>query len=195
MKFLLAVLLSTFVVAACAPAAPDWSAPQSQVKLIKGLNGNCSGVVVAPGLVLTAKHCADLAFPTVDGKVATIVREAPAADLLLLQVDVACPCAVMDTNAIVGERAIVVGYPFGDVLHYTQVTTEGIAWGVVQPGGNVGGIGEALVLTVPVGPGNSGGGVFVLHDGVWVFVGILVAGAESTSLAVSLDTVKAFLKT
>ena len=39
-----------------------WSVPQSQVKLVKGLNGNCSGVVVAPGYVLTAKHCAGLLY-------------------------------------------------------------------------------------------------------------------------------------
>ena len=60
------------------------------------------------------------------------------------------------------ERVIVVGFPYGiGATAGRSVVTEGRSQGVMLlPDGDV-----KLIVTAPVAPGNSGGGVYVYRDG------------------------------
>lgn len=193
MKSLLVVLLSLSL-SACGFFQESFNDARTQVKLLVGDNGQCSAVVVAPGRVLTARHCQEIVNPTVDGKPAKILKVHPAADLLLMEADVACPCAKIDYTPEQDEYLIVVGFPFANWIDAIEVITEGRAEGVRRGEKLREEFGDTLVLTAPVGGGNSGGGVFIMRGGKWYLVGILVAANESTSLAVDIDTIKAFLQ-
>lgn len=183
-----------FAVTGCsAPVDTSFTVPRAQVKLLIGDNDNCSAVVLAPGKVLTARHCDEIVNPTIDGKPVKFGKISPDADLMLAEADVQCPCASVGPKPVLDEDVIVVGYPFANFLEGLQVLTQGKAQGV-RHGGPLAEEGDTLIITAPVGDGNSGGGVFINREGVWYLVGILVMSNESTTLAVDLDTIKEFLK-
>lgn len=197
MREVLAVLLFA-VLLACAGCAsqPATSVPQfprNEVKFLKGTDGDCSGVVIAPGTILTAKHCVGIGDVTVDGKPASFERTDPASDLALLKFDGGCPCAHFGPAPKIDDEVLVIGYPYGSILGPTNVVTRGTVHGTVDKGELSERFGHTFVLTAPASPGNSGGGVFALHGDRWLLVGILVAGAGSTTLAVDTPSIFRFI--
>lgn len=191
-----------WLVAGC--SQPDF--PRDQVRIVMGGGGNGSGVVIRPGLILTAKHVAE-----VKGLVLTkggtkgegvIVSELDKVDLALIRYPLAesqCPCVKLaEYEAEVDETVYVIGYPLGLASVMTTGRSQGVmdvrlvdSWGMPHD------LGKRLVLTAGVQPGNSGGGVFVLRDGEYQLVGILVEMAGRPggpiSFAVPLEDIKDFL--
>lgn len=155
----------------------------------------CSAVVVAPGLVLTADHCAGAAPAALHtgAPVATVIgRGDERIDIALLafsSAEAACPCVRLAAReAAVDETVYIVGYPRG----IAQVLSTGASQGV-HDNSNLP-FGRRLVTTAPVGPGNSGGGVFVLRDGELQLVGIVVEMIDHLSFAVPLADIRPFLE-
>lgn len=141
--------------------------PRDSVHLIEKGDGNGSGVMIRPFLMLTAAHVVG------DGKDITVgpkklpaklIHKDEVADIALLHVAVACPCAPLADIPEVGDKVLVVGFPINADVHL-QITTEGLTQGVWQ---------NRLQLSAPAAGGNSGGGVFVYQDGEWKLAGILV---------------------
>lgn len=183
---------------------PDF--PRDQVRIVMAASGNGSGVVVRPGLVLTAKHVAkvkDLVLVKGGAKgEGVIVSEQEKVDLALIRYPLSesgCPCAKLaEYEAEVDEVVYVIGYPMG----ITSVVTTGRAQGVMNVAltdemGFAHQLGKRLVLTAGVQPGNSGGGVFVYREGQYQLVGILVEmlgrPGGPISLAVPLEDIRDFL--
>lgn len=202
----IALIVAALLFAGCtsAPQPSDsYSIARATVRLldIPGV-GNGSGVVIAPGIVLTANHVA-VQIPNglliEPGRIAATLRQHDEdVDLATITAEVACPCAKLaEYPAGQDEPVIVIGFPMNESVH-VQILTRGAAQGVV---------GSQLALTAPVAGGNSGGGVFVWRDGEWQLVGILVAtrgqGADAPvpigvpvnylSVAVDLQTIRKFL--
>ena len=198
------LLFALSLLAACSFSPADsFQSARATVRLldIPGV-GNGSGVVIAPGKVLTANHVAvevEHGLLLEPGRVPVATEKADEnVDLALLGAPVACPCAKLaEYPAQEDEPVIVIGFPMNERVQL-QILTRGAAQGV---------IGSQLALTAPVAGGNSGGGVFVWRDGEWQLVGILVAtrgqGADAPvpigvpvnylSIAVDLETIRKFL--
>ena len=194
MKKFLAVLL--FALALTPAAFGQGSDTRPFVRSLHADRGIfCSAVVIAPGLALTAEHCAAAAPAALraGGPTATVIgRGDDRVDIALLAfpaAEAACPCVRLAAReADVDETVYVVGYPFG----IAQVLTVGASQGVHDnerlP------YGRRLVTTASVNPGNSGGGVFVLRDGEFQLVGILVGAAGSLSFAMPLADIRPLLE-
>lgn len=169
-----------------------------------------SGVVVAPGYVLTAKHVVHekgaFAYTGRDGqhlKKATIFKESDSPiDLALIYAPtVACPCTKLaDDNAVTDEAVSAVGFPL-----YDQAGTQFVTHGAVQ--GYSGQSEYQMTMTVNIAPGNSGGGVYSRYAKGWRLTGIATSvmvapgdGFKSSqmvtwmSIAVSANTIREFLK-
>lgn len=213
METRIAVLLSILVglclfLTSCASrqADPVAGARAQVLKLSLG-SGSGSGVVIRPGLVLTAAHVAEHDGLTTHEKGAPGVRLAagnPKLDLGLLYYptkDASCPCVKLaDHEAEVSETVYVVGYPLG----VKRVVTVGHSEGVMEDVklhsmfGDVESIGRRLVLTAGALPGNSGGGVFVYRNGEYQLVGIVVEAVAipggSLTFAMALVDIKKFLE-
>lgn len=151
-------------------AAETPNTPRNQVKLLKGNEGgSCSGVVIAPELILTAKHCNALGEFTVDGKPAFIEAESRTADMMIVRAHVTCPCATIFVGPLeIDEPVMVVGFPLDFGVQY-------VTYGHYQGESEYG-----MALSADAAPGNSGGGVYVFREGQWVLAGILVAGVGRT---------------
>lgn len=203
-KYLTSLILALGLLVTPAIAGSPYDYPRAEtVSLDANGNGNCSGVVLEPGWVLTAAHCANAyegwLITGKDNPSETIlVNKEGTVDLAVLQFNegVNCPCIKLaEYDALPDEPVIVVGFP----LAITEVVTEGRSMGVVD---NVKlesmwmtmNLGKRLVLTATAAPGNSGGGVFVKRDNEWQLVGILVEGAGNLTFAVPLSDIKEFLK-
>jgi S1-C subfamily serine protease len=153
-------------------AQPDFQSVRQSVvyleRMVDGeLEGFCSGVKITETEVLTAAHC-DLDEPLyVHGYKAQIVKKDEEKDLMLLHVPVgsACPCV---PNAVLTPKqdgkVYIVGFP----LSAGQVVTEGTYQSEDEEG--------YILVTAPATYGNSGGGIFMWHDGHWVLIGILTKG-------------------
>jgi len=190
----LALALLTAVVFLLQGCSPEYARPRSETRLLTDGHGSGSGVVLRPGLVLTAGHVAVHPGLVIAGKFgkagdAAVANEGVDLGLIRYTDDSAsCPCVrLADHEAEVDEAIIIVGYPYG----IGSVITEGRSQGVMLlPDGKV-----MLVITATAAPGNSGGAVYAYRDGRWQLVGILTAAAErgSVSLAVPLSSINAFL--
>ena len=140
-----------------------------------GSRSICSGVVLAPSRILTAKHCLNALFIAriSDGRLHADLRVARIApdgvDLLLIFAPgVTCPCATVAQILFVQEPVVASGYPDGV---WTETT------------GQVFGLGRGpnyvfLVHSAPTAPGASGGGLWQLQNEQWVLVGINSALTE-----------------
>jgi len=142
------------------------------VRLMKGRNGACSAVVVAPGYALTAKHCNAIVSPVVDGNPVQTTRDYGDKDVMLLTVPgLKCPCATVDTAPYVpGEAVASIGYPsaLGPLIalgHMQGMVTnsDGVAF---------------LMHTAYSGSGMSGGGLFVLRGGRVLLAALTSAGTD-----------------
>lgn len=139
-----------------------------------------SGVMIAPNIMLTAAHVARAAEGLTAGdqraplKFLSINEDT---DLALALVAIQCPCASLRLrNPEPGTPVTVVGFPMNPYVGL-QITTEGKWQGVRRVKlEDTDKLSESFaMMTAPVAPGNSGGGVFILEDGQWRLVGITVA--------------------
>lgn len=193
-------VLFTLLLAACAPNLQD---AREQVRSLSNDNGYASGVVLRPGLVLTAQHVTAVGplMLRKDGRAGVLLASTsdPNGDLGLLYFpadEAKCPCVELAAyEARRDEQVYIIGYP----RNIAQVVTIGQSQGVqrvVVPGmfGAEQDLGMRLITTGLVAGGNSGGGVFVFRDGRFQLVGILTEGVGHLSFAVPLVTIRAFLQ-
>lgn len=146
-------------------ASQSFDLPRSATHQLKGAFGSGSGVMVGPGLMLTAAHIAVLPNLTLNGKPVEVIASDETLDIALLSVQQGCPCAPLAAESPLSDRSVVlVGYP----LDVGKVVTEG-RWQFFFD--------NKALTTAPVFFGNSGGGAFQWswsHQ-QWELVGILVA--------------------
>lgn len=184
--FLAAVFGAAFAVGASfpAPATPTFSqvmraeaAPT--VRLLKGANGACSAVVIAPGYALTALHCKEAIMPKVDGHAVAEWREFSVKDVALVRVPgLVCPCAAVGAEAPAGERVAAIGFPYAVGLMVSYGESQGDVFYEDE---------RYLHHSAPTMQGMSGGGVFALRGGrIWL-VAITSKGASNSALAVPVD--------
>lgn len=149
------------------------------VRLLKGANGSCSAVVVAPGYALTALHCEQAIDPKVDGHPVTVWRKFSAKDIAVVKVPgLACPCASAGAKALAGERVSAIGFPYNIGLLLSYGESQG---DVIYDDETY------LLHTAATMPGMSGGGVFVIREGrVWL-VAITSQAAVGAALSVTVD--------
>lgn len=155
----------------------------------------CSGVVIQPGVVLTAQHClaGDGSSLTIGGVAPRVLAQGDdRLDYALLQYPDAvapCPCApVAEREAERDEAVDIVGFPLGLGV---QVLTTGHSQGV-QDNPHLP-YGRRLVTTALVAGGNSGGGVFVFRNGEFMLVGLLVEMNGHLTFAIPLADVRPFI--
>jgi len=156
------------------------------VRLLKGANGSCSAVVVAPGYALTALHCEQAFEPKVDGHPVAEWRKFSAKDVALVKVPgLACPCAVAGSKAPAGERVSAIGYPY----------TIGLLLSYGESQGDVNYDDETYMHhTAITMPGMSGGGVFALRGGRVYLVAVTSKASSGSALSVSVDGLQPELK-
>jgi S1-C subfamily serine protease len=176
------------------------SAVRVSVRKLDNAVGFGSGVVLAPGIVLTAQHVTFGGKLRIDdGKALseTIADAGGTRDIAILRfpkAEAACPCAyIADYPAMLDEPVWVVGYPAGIGQVVTIGTSQGTMDVTLYTAYGPERFGERLVLTARVIGGNSGGGVFVLRGGMFQLVGIIVEGDNFFALAIPLQDIKAFI--
>jgi S1-C subfamily serine protease len=197
-----ALILFVLAIGACTKA--DF--PRGQVRKLMTENGSGSGVVIRPGLVLTARHVAIAKGLLITKEGAkgegVILSEQEKVDLALIRYPLGespCPCvALADSEAGIDEPVYVIGYPLGIAAMVTLGHSQGVIdVSVKDMWGNAHSLGRRLVLTAGVHPGNSGGGVFVYRNGQYQLVGILVEmlgrPGGPLSFAIPLSDIKDFL--
>lgn len=129
-----------------------------------------SGVIVAPGFILTANHVLPhrgmeifAESPTGIIKLGTVVASDPVRELGLIKADVSCPCApIAKTELPIDSDVYTVGYPMWS-MYAMQFVTVGHAQGPY---------GIYNVMTANTISGGSGGGTFGKEDGVYKLGGI-----------------------
>ena len=132
--------------------------------------GNGSGVMIAPGRMLTAAHVAAITedYPLLlAGKPVKVLKIDKELDLALLEVEMSCPCvSVAEQMPKVDSTGYLVGYPL-QRKGTPQFLTEGRIQGLNEEA-------HRIFTSADAAPGNSGGGLFVFNKDQWELVGILV---------------------
>ena len=194
----LLALIFALALSACASTA----GVRSEVGDLRAPDGTGSGVVIAPGFVLTARHVAvidGLHFRGHKMKGAKLKVGYGDVDLGLLyfpKTVAACPCVKLaDYEAQPDETIYVVGYPLGIAQMLTIGQSQGVREHTLVPGGfgEPEDLGRRLMMSVTAAPGNSGGGVFVKRRGEYQLVGILVEGGSGLAFAVPLADIRPFI--
>lgn len=169
----------------------SFDTPRAVTHLIYNDNGSGSVVMIAPGIALTAAHVVENEALLVNGKPIKILHISPDTDIAVIEVQMGCPCVPLGNMPNVDSKVVAIGWPFGEAEYATS--------------GNVQGFTEYKIYTsVPIAPGNSGGGLFQVQNGVWKLVGIMVEvrghpqGFISTpihymSRAIDIETIKKFV--
>ena len=155
---------------------------------------SCSGTVIAPETVLTAKHCLEAAWRvrTADGVWHTVyggkIDQVQDAAVIYVR-GVACPCAPIGGELKVGDEVRAVGFPGGQWLDSAGFVleilrfTNGVAAGEVL-------VGHSAFTFF----GASGGGLWAVQDGRLVLVGvhsrIVFAGMRILSFAVPVTELR-----
>ena len=151
-------------------------------------DSSCSAVVISAGKALTAAHCLaipDMALKYDDGRIFPVLVALPdvmGRDLATLFVPGLLGPTVLTTDRPIEQDELVyaVGYPYG----FGNVLTIGqFQFRIHNPLEDK----YYLLSTVMVGPGNSGGALYVVRDGIPYLVGIVVAYAGSPHLAVAVE--------
>lgn len=182
------------------------STVRASVRQLGNEDGDASGIVIVPGIVLTAQHVAVHAGLRFDGgkapgEVIAMGNGTPL-DIALLRYPLSearCPCArLADSPALLDEKVWIVGYPLGIAQIVTTGTAQGTKIVIVRAGRRADTLGSRLITTASVAPGSSGGGVFVYRDGAFQLVGLIVEGAgdrpfSNISFAIPLEDIKAFI--
>lgn len=148
-------------------------------------DGTCSGEVLAPNRILTAKHCTEGTIQ-VDGKPATVLATDAHYDLALLEAETARPALVLrDAPVSRFERVVGIGYAFGltkltvlpvAVTIVNVIPFEDAAPGIILQGSFIGGM--------------SGGPVI---DYAGYMVSIVQEGAQGVAHGVPVTLIRAFL--
>lgn len=198
MKKLLASLIASLLFA-CSTAPSKIAGEfdglrQVTSKLFVGEYASCTGVYIQPRLLLTAAHCylGEGTEYKVDGQKAVILKRDEAHDLMAMWVlsqDKHPYAKVASQSPQKDAGVVVVGYPLG----VGPYVTEGRSQDVLK----VPEAGEPtlfLAISAPIGPGNSGGPVFVRDGEEYKVAGIITRGGSIVYLAISLADIKEFLK-
>ncbi len=173
----LILILCVLLFSGCNPATRSWQYYADSVVLIE-IDGQHigSGFIVAPDLIITARHIVDkkgdCAVVFADGSKRNVqaIRISEASDCAVLQVSKAGLRPLkLTTKVMVGQPIFVIGNPLG--RRYFNYITHGIVskldvledWLSCSP---------LIMIDAAVNPGNSGGPVFDLRGRV---IGIVVA--------------------
>lgn len=142
----------------------------------EGLTYQCSGTVIAPEVVLTAKHCLEAAKTVLrDGQQYEVVggKISGTQDAAVLYVrGIACPCAPVASMIDVTPGAAVraVGYPGGE---WSDDEGEVLGVKAFDPRPASYPYGETLLAhTAYTDFGASGGGLWQKQGGHWLLVGV-----------------------
>lgn len=189
-------LVDQSVVINIQPVVEDFTQIREATKVWHGDLGQCSGVMVADGWMLTAAHC-DQSGMLVDEFPVILAKKDVTRDLMLLRVISGCPCVnIAGSNPEIDTKVFIVGFPAYKMIG-VQYLTEG-RWegylkldeGMQIPYGYFAATSAAAFF------GNSGGGVFTqTKDGSWVLVGIVsyMLGAPTMSGVSTPESIADFL--
>lgn len=152
----------------------------------------CSGVMVAPGVLLTAAHC----FSPSDTPLDEVIKMDKDVDLMLVKApQLDCPCAPIAKTSAVDDIVHAVGFP---LMSGVQVLTSGRIQSLTleKPG--------FMMISAPVIFGNSGGGIFNSDGelvGIASSVAVYAVGFDGIphivphmGSATNLETIKEFLE-
>lgn len=218
MKKLLALALScSLLLSACTPTQISLanrclsSTVLLHMKIAKGDKrgwGTCSGVYVAPHLVLTADHCVDMSLEGIKGLSlkevwvqningesarATVIKTDSNRDLALIRTDLKGIPVKLARSVKVGEDCWVIGTPLG--LKF--VVSKGIVSSVGVKTENFP-INHFVTDSVVL-PGNSGGPCYNAHGSLLGIVTMSTSmfgmfGASGLGFVVQIDVVRDFLR-
>lgn len=189
--YVLAALLGAAIVVGATDAYAGKYPRETVVKVeVPGpWGGSGSAVVLQPGLLLTARHVTGgtLVYGT-DPVVPIGAPKDPLLDLAALRSAAAvCPCVEFaESDAELDEVVTLIGWPHGVANHVNHGEAQGIH--------EIEGRGRHLIVAVQVEGGTSGGGAFVMRDGRWQLVGIVVAGSKSQTLVVPISEIRKWLE-
>ena len=151
-------------------------------------NGACSGTVIAPGRVLSARHCdTGDAIRTPKGDFPVTERIAPTRNvdaLIFVAPGVECPCIAPDLvlRLVEGDVVRAVGTPDGLPHDSSGRILAIINASEIFPDEE----GVYIMASAQSRPGVSGGGLFIFRDGAWRLVGIVVASARNGQISGSV---------
>lgn len=151
--------------------------------------GSGSAVILKPGMLLTARHVADIPG-LVHGSDSLTPAGAPTDQTLdvavLSSALTACPCVrLAASDANLDEVVTIVGWPLGTVNMVTRGESQGVH--------AIEGHGRRLIVATQVEGGHSGSGVFVFRDGSWQLVGIVSAGSRTQALVVPVSEIRQWI--
>ena len=163
----------------------SFDVPRSYVHLIITEHGSQgSGVLIANGVLVTAAHVYGGwdAKVFVKGKQAKLLAVDLKNDLVLLGVDLKCPCAPLAVHSPLPDtKVITVGHPLG----YPLAVTEGYWVSFIEAN-------SVALSTNSIAFGNSGGGLFTFNwfKARWELVGIThqVPGANIGFISIPVFT-------
>lgn len=157
--------------------------------------GWCSAVAVGPDVAMTAAHCAEgrksgPVFLHKDGVALPVTSwQMPNdGDFAFITVPgLTGPYAERLNSELLQsfDNVFVLGYPLGGEL--TDTYGYFIGWAHIDGQGFKE---DVLLVTAPVKPGNSGGGVFVVIDSKAYLIGILVASLNDGRAAFAVDVTR-----
>lgn len=150
--------------------------------------GNGTGVLIAPEILLTARHVADAVDSVplyVNGQQVSVISKSEDSDLALLRVPgLTGSYANIGDGVDVGDGVKAVGYPMHYILK-SIFQTEGKVSALVD---------DTVYSTAPILPGNSGGGLWHHNwlgvwelDGITVSVPVVPLGMFAMTIAVEFD--------
>lgn len=164
------------------------------------VEGMGSGVIVSDdGLIVTNHHVvrgartAEVRLPDGRRERATYVGGDPTSDLALLRIDASglSPAKLGDSDALrVGQFAIAIGSPFGQLLNGPTVTVGVVSALHRTLQSDRGVIDDVIQTDAPINPGNSGG---ALLDSSGRVIGIntaIISQAQGIGFAIPINHVK-----